>query len=120
MEWKVPTLIVHTFVENSVKYAHLGGGSIPLKIQVSADILETEEGEYLDLIIRDNGQGYPEDILEEINGDTRIGIRSVGINNIKRRCQFLYGQQAEYHFETDQGAVSEIVLPGGVSLRDET
>ncbi len=120
MEWKVPTLIVHTFVENSVKYAHLGGESIPLKIQVSADILETEEGEYLDLIIRDNGQGYPEDILEEINGDTRIGIRSVGINNIKRRCQFLYGQQAEYHFETDQGAVSEIVLPGGVSLRDET
>lgn len=58
MEWMVPTLIAHTFVENSVKYAHLGGGSIPLEIEVTAACLETEDGTYLDLIVRDNGQGY--------------------------------------------------------------
>lgn len=109
--WMVPTLIVHTFVENSVKYAQLGGG-ITLEIEVMAECLETELGEYLDLIVRDNGQGYSEDILEEINGDSQVGIRSVGINNIKRRCQFLYGEGMEYHFETDQGAISEMVVPG--------
>lgn len=116
MDWPVPTLIVHTFVENSVKYAQPGGGNIPVEIEVRADCLMTEEGEYLDLIIRDNGQGYSEDILEEINGDAKIGIRSVGINNIKRRCQFLYGERAEYHFETDQGAISEIVVSRGMII----
>lgn len=49
--------------------------------------------------------------MEEINGDSKVGTRSVGINNIKRRCQFLYGEWVEYHFETDEGAVSEIVVP---------
>lgn len=112
MDWLVPTLIVYTYVENSVKYAQLGGG-IPLEIEVVAECLETELGEYLDLIVRDNGQGYSEDILEEINGDAKVGIRSVGINNIKRRCQFLYGERMEYHFETEQGAVSEMVVPRG-------
>lgn len=116
VSWMVPTLIVHTFVENSVKYAQLGGRSIPLEIEVTADCLVTEECEFLDLIVRDNGQGYSEDILEEINGDAGIGIRSVGINNIKRRCQFLYGEKAEYHFETDQGAVSEMVVPRGIMI----
>ena len=110
-DWKVPMLAVQTFVENSIKYARLGGGSIPLEIQITAECLETEEGNYLDLIIRDNGHGYPEDILEEINGDPKVGIRSVGINNIKRRCQFLYGEKAEYRFENEDGAVSELVLP---------
>ncbi len=114
MGWMVPTLIVHTFVENSVKYAQLKGGGIPLKIEVRAECLETEIGKYLDLIVRDNGQGYSEDILEEINGDSKVGIRSVGINNIKRRCQFLYGEGMEYHFETEQGAVSEIIVPGSL------
>lgn len=111
IQWPVPTLLIQTFVENSVKYAQLGGGSIPLMIEVTADCLETEDGECLDLIIRDNGHGYPEDILEEINADPKIGSKSVGINNVKRRCHFLYGEKAEYYFETDGGAVSEIIVP---------
>ena len=98
------------FVENSVKYAQLGGG-IPLEIEVRAECLVTEQGRYLDLIVCDNGQGYSRDILEEINGDAKVGIRSVGINNIKRRCEFLYGEKMEYHFDTEQGAVSEIIVP---------
>lgn len=115
--WKVPTLAVQTFVENSVKYARLGGGSIPLEIQVTAECLETEEGVWLDLLIRDNGQGYPEEILKEINNDPKAGIRSVGINNIKRRCQFLYGGRIEYRFENEDGAVSELILPEGQNER---
>lgn len=114
MNWMVPTLLVQTFAENSVKYAQLGGGSIPLEIEVTAACLDTEDGKYLDLIIRDNGSGYSEEILREINGDPKVGIKSVGINNIKRRCQFLYGEKAEYYFETDGGAVSEVIVPGGM------
>jgi len=103
--WEVPVLIIHTFVENSIKYARLGDSRIPLEIQVTASYLATENGGYLDIIIQDNGQGYPEEILQEINGETVVGKRSVGINNIKRRCDFLYGEKAEYSFVSYQGAL---------------
>lgn len=109
--WSVPVLAVHTFVENSIKYARLGDSRIPLEIQVTASYLSTEEGGYLDLMIQDNGQGYPEDILEEISGETVVGKRNVGINNIKRRCQILYGEKAEYNFASYHGALSELILP---------
>ena len=36
---------------------------------------------------------------------------SVGINNLKLRCQILYQIWAEYDFYNDEGAVSELILP---------
>ena len=78
---------------------------------MTASYLSTEEGGYLDLIVQDNGQGYPKEILEEISGESVVGKRTVGINNIKRRCQLLYGEKAEYNFANCEGALSELILP---------
>lgn len=112
-DWQIPILSVQTFVENSIKYAKLGDASSPLEIQITASYLKTEDGDYLDLVVQDNGQGYSDEILEEINGDAAAGRVCVGINNIKRRCGFLYGDRAEYLFENNEGAVSELILPRG-------
>ena len=97
-DWQIPILSVQTFVENSIKYAKLGDASSPLEIQIT---------------VQDNGQGYSDEILDEINGDAAVGTVCVGINNIKRRCSFLYGDRAEYLFENNEGAVSELILPKG-------
>ncbi len=113
LAWQVPVLCIQTFVENSVKYAKLGDGNMPLKIEVLAQILLAEESRFLDLIISDNGQGYPEKILNEINEDGG-GNRSIGINNIKKRCRLLYGNRAEYMFDNMDGAQSELILPEGI------
>lgn len=111
--WEVPVLCVQTFVENSVKYARFGSVNALLQINVTAAALATEEGRFLDLVVEDNGQGYPKEILEEINGDPQEGggSGSIGINNIKRRCQIIYGDRVEYNFYNDSGAVSELILP---------
>lgn len=111
MDWMVPTLIVQTFVENSVKYARIGGSSTHLQIQITVSCLPTEDGNYLDIIVQDNGHGYPDEILEEINGAILEGNISVGINNIKRRCLFLYGDKVEYSFSNYEGALSELIIP---------
>lgn len=57
-DWQIPILSVQTFVENSIKYARLGDARCPLEIQITASYLKTEEGDYLDLVVQDNGQGY--------------------------------------------------------------
>ena len=111
-DFLVPTLCVQTFVENSVKYAKLGAPGLELFIQVCVQLLQTEDGVYVDIMVSDNGSGYPENILEEINADAQKGIRSVGINNLKRRCALIYEGKAEYNFYNDGGAVSELILPG--------
>lgn len=109
--WQIPVLAIQTFVENSVKYAKVGSGQIPLKITVRAEHLTADEKEYLDLTITDNGQGYSEELLDELNGDISEATQHVGINNLKRRFRFLYQEQAEYTFDTMDGAYSELILP---------
>lgn len=63
---RIPVLSIQTFAENSVKYAKLGDADARLEIRVSACMLRTEEGDYLDLTVEDNGSGYDEQILREI------------------------------------------------------
>lgn len=107
----VPTLCIQTFVENSFKYAMTDGERNGLEIAVRIYGLETQDGKFIDITVRDNGVGYPLHILEEINADSKEESVSVGINNLKRRCLFIYGGREEYNFYNSDGAVSEIVLP---------
>mgnify|MGYP002511836660 FL=1 len=111
-EWDVPVLCIQTFLENSIKYVRLQQGESLLSIHVQINRLKTEDGrELLNIIIRDFGQGYPDALLPELNRRYHYGINSVGINNIKQRCDILYGEQAEYSFYNMDGAVSELFLP---------
>lgn len=107
----VPTLCIQTFVENSFKYAMPDGGWNELEITIKIYELETQDGKFIDITVRDNGVGYPPHILKDINAESKEESVSVGINNLKRRCLFLYDGRGEYNFYNNDGAVSEIVLP---------
>lgn len=114
--WQVPVLCIQTFVENSFKYAKLGNAQKELILRISAMELETEDGRFLDICVRDNGSGYDDALLQQINerpqaenGSTEnIGV---GIRNLQRRCELHYGGRAEYNFYNEDGAVSELILP---------
>lgn len=109
--WMVPVLCIQTFLENSFKYAKMGSTQKELVLRVSVRELETEEGAYLDIGVRDNGSGYPEAVLDNINEDPHLSGLGVGIKNLQRRCELLYGGAAQYNFYNDNGAVSELSLP---------
>lgn len=107
----VPTLCLQTFVENSFKYAKVGNALAELVVRITIVELETEDGKFLSISIMDNGDGYPEEILKEINKKETENSPGVGINNLKRRCRILYGDKIEYDFYNDGGAVSDLFLP---------
>lgn len=117
--WLVPVLCIQTFLENSFKYAKVGSAQKELVLRVSVRELETEEGAYLDICVRDNGCGYPESVLDNINEDPHLSGLGVGIKNLQRRCELLYGGEAQYNFYNDNGAVSELSLPWKEAERDE-
>lgn len=111
----VPPLIIQTFLENTYKYAGRSQGVVAFQINVSATDLRGRT--YLRIHLSDNGGGYPEEVLENINESQtdRFMDHHVGINNLRHRISLLYG--GEYHMafynanEGKGGAHSLIYIP---------
>lgn len=111
MEKEIPILTLQTFVENSVKYARDAQGN-QLVIDISVKLRKTEEENYLDITVKDNGQGYPQELLDVIsqqNPAEKEGM-GVGIINLQNRIRIFYGEEASWYFENRGGAFSELIL----------
>lgn len=114
-EWKVPSLLLQTLVENSVVH----GVSLDRKSEISLYLTnETyEDGEYLYICISDTGNGFSKEALDAIEHDTPIiyhGRHHVGISNIKRRLALMYGERASItcsNMDENYGAVVEVRFP---------
>ena len=112
----IPPLSLQSFVENCVK--HVYSPDYVLKIEVKAAVLCSGADTFADLTVTDNGGGFPEDVIAEINEpDSPLYAQNhVGINNVKKRLQLIYGDRALYaFFNRDMGermgSVSEILIP---------
>lgn len=114
LDCRVPILAIQTFVENAVKHANRPGQI--LSVEVAVKELEREDGLYISIRISDNGKGYPEERLEELNApvtEFRYHSRHVGIDNVKYRIYLMYGERAQLFFYNgpSKGAVAELLLP---------
>ena len=109
--FSVPILCVQTFLENSIKYAKLGSIGAVLELSVEVLHLQVDGVEYLDITVRDNGQGFDEETLRQFDAEPDDTNTNVGINNLKRRCRLLYGGRVEINFSNDGGAINEIIIP---------
>lgn len=89
----IPQFLILTFVENSFKHAMTLEET--LSIFIKAEEEQTEAGRMLKIVIEDNGDGFPEEVLTEINHSENLEIKDgykVGISNIKRTLSLLYGK----------------------------
>ncbi|MDO4337402.1 MAG: histidine kinase [Eubacteriales bacterium] len=112
MEKEIPILSLQTFVENSVKYGRSAREGL-LLIEISIKFRKTEEANYLDITVKDNGPGYTQELLDVINDPhpaEKEGL-GVGIINLQSRIRLFYGDRASWYFENQNGAVSELLLP---------
>lgn len=102
----VPPFIIQNYVENSVKYAFNSKKYSRIRILVNT----VQEKEYLQIVVRDNGVGYSEEILsaewKEKNVDGHIGL-----TNIFRRLKMIYGDRADVELKNENGAVTTVTLP---------
>lgn len=107
----IPTFVLQSFVENSMKYGVKAIEKSSLKL-----LGKISEWEYdmAVLTVRDNGNGYDQGVLEAINNDEKItedSEKAVGIRNVKERLNIIYGSKATVRIYNDNGAVSEIRIP---------
>lgn len=111
-DWKIPAISILSFVENSVKYG--SGLPQPLRIRIKISMLSDEEGKIIYIAISDNGNGYPEEQLKQLNHytGTEQGGEHIGIYNVMQRFFLFYGkEQTGFAFsDLHPGARTEIFI----------
>ncbi|MFD0698464.1 sensor histidine kinase [Paenibacillus sp. GCM10027628] len=110
----VPPLVIQTFLENSIK--HSVTLEEPVLISVAIDLKETGFEPYIEIVIRDTGKGFSEEVLNKIRSGNRVVDEHgehIGIWNVRQRLQLLYGGKAAISCYNGfpRGAVVEIRLP---------
>lgn len=122
LDVKIPPLILYTFVENTI--IHQVSPSHPVKIAIAVELDESGLEPLLVITIRDNGDGFREDILSALNLGRRIVDEEgehIGIWNVIHRLRLLYCNKASIHFSNGypSGAMIKMDLPALFTEEDE-
>lgn len=113
----IPPLIIQNLAENSIKYAlntTLSQSKDSLNLSVRIHSFEKEYYPYATIEVRDNGTGYPEEMLQDLNDGKHIYKKDgthIGLRNMTQRLRFTFGDKVQWSFSNDQGAFTTITLP---------
>ncbi|MBD5395488.1 MAG: histidine kinase [Lachnospiraceae bacterium] len=114
VQLEVPSLVLLSLVENSVKHNQINLAALKIRLNVRV------EDSMICYTVQDNGKGFQHtkvpleyaDIIAE-------NKNSVGLRNIIRRMEILYGDQFSVKLFNDDGAVVEICIPKSKGMQDE-
>jgi len=110
LELQVPPVSILSLVENAVKYGVVLDRE--LVITIKGSFLRMEDSKLADLKICDNGQGFPSEIIEQLNKGiqpTDSG-EHIGIWNVIQRFHILYGKRFAINFWNHNGANIELMI----------
>jgi two-component system sensor histidine kinase YesM len=112
----IPKLLIQPLIENAVKYSL---GIVEISV-ISITVRESAEG--LQIVIKDNGVGMPEDVIKDLSRGTEagflqdileIGEKGIGLKNVITRGRIYYG--APFSFDvlagTNQGTEITMIIP---------
>jgi len=110
---KIYKLLIQPFIENAIIHGFDGveqGGII------SIDILFTEGKNAICVIIEDNGNGMPKEIVDKYNDRNWVLKQeegSIGLQNALSRIAMYYGEEGKWNINSMQGmgTVITLILP---------
>lgn len=111
----IPPLVLQTLVENAIVHEVTLDAKVEISLYITVE--KYEETPYLYISVSDTGSGFSEEILEALEKDSPIvynGRTHIGLQNVRRRLDLMYGGRAGIIFsnmEKNFGAVVEVRLP---------
>lgn len=107
LNWRLPGLTLQPLVENAIRhgiYPMSSLGEIVISAYVRKNILVVH--------IKDNGVGISAETLFRIRTGVEVPSSGLGIGlqNVARRLQILYGKKAELVIDSEEGKGSEVTL----------
>lgn len=101
MEWQIPQMILHTFLEN--KYKHTVKVGNILSIYIAVKEIQRQGQKALEVTIEDDGEMFPENVIQkkwEINDQNGHGV---GLYNVARTMEIMYGMPDLLKFDNISG-----------------
>lgn len=112
-KYQVPSLLIQTFLENTVKYSKKSDSLLIFDIKIS--LAELEGMPVMQIHLSDNGIGYTPEMLEKLNSSRNdlFAKKHVGISNLKHRIALIYKANYQFAFYNNPsgGACVLIYLP---------
>lgn len=106
LDFYIPSFIIQPVIENSIVHG--------LEEQIEKGILWIDiklcEEKYLQFTLKDNGKGMDEAQLEQVilNYSDKSKKSSIGLSNVYRRLNLLYGPACEFHITSALGKGTEV------------
>ena len=107
-DYKIPTLTIQNFVENSIKHAIEMDKKMKIAVKVT-DICDDR----IQIVIADTGKGMDKITLERIQKGDKIvkGQREcIGIWNSRERLYMLYGDRANFIIQSEPSKGTKIII----------
>ncbi len=107
LNFQIPPVSLLTLVENSFKHGRRSYNNPKLEVFISAHILANEEGRLINIVVKDNGIGFPENRLAQMH---HLSEGHVGLNNFQKRMHFFYKRNCSIAFSNNGGAQVDIFI----------
>ncbi|MFB5660193.1 sensor histidine kinase [Alteribacillus sp. HJP-4] len=105
----IPKLTIQPIVENAIQH---GLEEMIDTCTITVNIVS--KGDFLDIIVKDNGPGMPEETIEQIyEGKVKPKGSGIGLYNINERIHLMFGNDYGVNIasEIEQGTTVTITLP---------
>lgn len=108
--YRIHKLLLQPFVENAIRH-----GLKQKEGELKLGITMRSAGGQMHIIVKDNGSGIPEDVLQRLNdseneADEKDSGEHMGIVNVRKRLNLYYGDQADLYFESALGKYTKVHL----------
>ena len=107
----VPSLLLQTFIENTIKHGFSFQDLFTILLSIKK--VKTEDSDYIQICIKDNGPGFSEEILSKLNQKQSLITEDghhIGITNTIERLNLLYPNDYTITFENNEEGGAKILL----------
>ena len=101
MEWQIPQMILHTFLEN--KYKHTVKVGNILSIYIAVKEIQRQGQKALEVTIEDDGEMFPENVRQKKWESNEQNGHGVGLYNVARTMEIMYGMPDLLKFDNISG-----------------
>ena len=107
----VPSLLLQTFIENTIKHGFSFQDLFTILLSIKK--VKTEDSDYIQICIEDNGPGFSEEILSKLNQKQSLITEDghhIGITNTIERLNLLYPNDYTITFKNNEEGGAKILL----------